>query len=201
MAFQAVPDAAECVIKYLGNSVNTHNVVHATKLGGYNLADLVALAVAVDLAVSTSWLPRQSLDWSYVNTTVRGLAFLNDQETVNNTGAGVGGDLTGGLPNNVTFSVKRTSGLTGRNARGRLYWVGIPRDQIQADENKMIITDADAIVTAIDALRVGITGTAWTAAIVSRFLDSVERPTGVTFEWKQTSYANINIDSQRRRLL
>ena len=201
MAFQAVPDAAEAVITYTGHGKTFKNVVQATKSGGYDLADLVVLAAAVDLTVATDWLPLQNVNYLYINTTVRGLAFLNDQETVNSVGAGAGTVAGAALPDNVTLSLKKSSELTGRNARGRLYWIGTNASDIASNENQYIQANADAIRDAVDALRADITATVWDAAIVSRFLDGAERAEGVTFEWRDTLLVDINVDSQRRRLL
>ena len=200
MAFQAVPDAAEIVVSYLQNAVQSNNVMHAVKPGGYQLADLVALAVAVDLTVGTDWLPLQTLDAAYQQTLVRGLAFINDQETVNNTSAAFGGDVSEGLPANVTISIKKGSSLTGRNARGRLYWMALPQNQLKSNENLVATAALSDIVDAVEAMRAAITATIWTAAIVSRFLDNVKRPFGVTFEWTETSAVDEVVDTQRRRL-
>lgn len=201
MAFQAVPDAAEIIIEYLGNSVQQVNTLQASKAGGYNLADLVVLAVAVDAEITASWLPIQTRDVTYISTTVRGLAFANDQVTTVDTGSAQGGVLSDGLPSNATISIKRGSGLTGRSARGRIYWIGIPAVQLQPNENQLNVLDVDAIEAAVDDMRAAITATVWTAAIVSRFFESVERDPGVFFEWIETQAVNINVDSMRSRLL
>lgn len=200
MAFQAVPDAAEIVITYLQNGIQSNNVLHARKPGGYDLGDLIALAVAVDAVVGTDWLPLVTTDATYQQTLVRGLAFVNDQEAVNNASSAVGGDAQEGLPMNVTWSVKKASGLTGRNARGRVYWMGMPSNKLKTNENLIETVYADAVVVAIEAMRIGITASVWTAAIVSRFLANVKRPVGVTFEWTETVAVNDVVDTQRRRL-
>jgi len=200
MAFQSVPQTAEIVIRYEGNQVTANNVLQAKLGGGYDLADLVVLADAVDAAIVADWLPLQTLDQDYISTTVRGLEFVNDVETVNNDGTGAGGDAASGLPGNVTFSVKKSSGLTGRTARGRVYWIGIPSDKLAANENQLLSGHAANIEDAVEAMRVAIAATIWDPVIVSRFLDGVQRPTGATFSWISTVAVNESIDSQRRRL-
>ena len=201
MAFQAVPDCAEIVITYQGHGKQFKNVVHASKLGGYDLGDLVALASAVDVAVSANWLPIQSVDYAYVSSTARGLALENDQEWVNTTGAGAGVKSSAALPDNVTLSIKKSSGLTGRTARGRLYWIGTALEDLATNESMYTLTATDAIVDAVNDVRIAITASVWTAAIVSRFLDNVKRTTGVFFEWKDCVAVDGDVDSQRRRLL
>lgn len=200
MAFQSVPNTAEIVIKYLGNGVISNNVLQATKVGGYDLADLVGLANAVDIAVAANWLPIQSQDTTYIDVTVRGLEFVNDQEAVNGNSTAQGGVLTNGLPGNATFSVKKSSGLTGRSARGRMYWIGMPAADLQPNENLLTVVASDAIEAAVEAMRVAISASVWEPVIVSRFLDGVPRVTGAVFNWIATNAVNINVDSQRRRL-
>lgn len=200
MAFQSVPETAEIVIQYFGNNETFNNVLQARLPGGYVQADLTLLALTVNNAVANDWLPIQTVDAVYIQTLVRGLEFVNDLEAVNGSGTGPGEVLTIGLPGNVTFSVKKGSGLTGRAARGRLYWIGLPAADLQANENLLTIVASDAIEAAVESMRSKITSTVWNAVIVSRFLDGVLRPTGATFNWTTTNAVNINVDSQRRRL-
>lgn len=201
MAFQSVPETAEVVITYTGHAKEFKNVVHARWPGGYTLGGLVVLAAAVDLAIGANWLALQSSDYNYIDTTVRGLEFENDQETVNNISTGPGVVIGAGLPDNVTLSIKKSSGLTGRSARGRLYWIGSPATALAPNENTFNSADAAAIVAAIEAVRVALEVSAWTPVIVSRFNAGVQRPAGVTFFWTATVAVNNNVDSQRPRLL
>ena len=200
MVFQSVPNTADIVITYVQNGKNIQNVLQAFKAVQYDLSDLQLLATAVDIAVAANWLPIQSSDASYVRTTVRGLEFENDQEATADASAGAGLTLVSGLPNSVTFAVKKQSGLTGRSARGRLFWMGMPRDALQANENKLIIASADAIEAAVDGVRAAITATIWQAVIVSRFEDNVRRPFGIVFNWINSEAVDIQVDNQRGRL-
>ncbi len=201
MAFQSVVNSAEAVITYAGHGQEFKNIVHAQKVSGYDLTDLEALAAAVDASVVADWLPIQSSDYTYLNTTVRGLNAINDQETTDDTGSAAGGGGANALPDNVTLSIKKSSGLTGRSARGRLYWIGTPLGKLATNENQYTTAGRDEIVAAVEALRVAIGATAWDPIIVSRWLDNVKRSTGAVFPWVDTVAVNINVDSQRRRLI
>jgi len=200
MAFQPVPNTADIVITYLQNSVQMNNVLQAFLSTQYTLADLQLLADAVDVAVAASWLPIQTLDTNYIRTTVRGLEFENDQEAFADANAGLGANVSPGLPNQVTFVIKKQSGLTGRNARGRVYWIGLPSANLQVDENKLTIGAADQVEAAVDAMRAAISATIWQAVIVSRFKDKVKRATGVVFNWVSSDAVDIDVDTQRPRL-
>jgi hypothetical protein len=105
------------------------------------------------------------------------------------------------MPDNVTLSIKKSSGLTGRTARGRLYWIGTHALDIASNENSYVAASVTAIEAAVDAIRVAIAATVWTPSIVSRFASGVKRPTGVAFTWIASNAVNQNVDSQRRRLI
>jgi hypothetical protein len=138
---------------------------------------------------------------SYTGTLVRGLQDINDFEGFDNDKAGPGGDVSPGSPGNVTIAIKRASGLTGRSARGRTFWIGLPVDQLDTNKNTVIQADADAIVAAVDEVRLDIIEQGWVPVIVSRFSLGVKRDEGETFEWLASSIVDREVDSQRRRLL
>ncbi len=200
MAFQAVPDTAEITVIYTQNLENITNTMYAKLVGGYDLAGLNALASAVDVAVAANWLPLQTVDAVYQRVEVRGLSVENDIATENNDSTAAGGDVNEGLPNNVTLSVKKTSGLTGRSARGRLYFMGIPSNDLSTNENQWAAAVVTAITAAVDAIRIAISATAWSPVLVSRFTNGLPRPFGVVFNWTGSVAVNINVDTQRGRL-
>ena len=201
MAFQAVPETAEIVITYLGNSSNMVNVLAARKVGGYSLADIQGLAFAVDAGVGSLFLPIQSSKMAYVSTTVRGLANENDLEDINTNSAGPGADPDVGTAGNVTLSVKKSSGLTGRSARGRLYWIGMRVVDLTANKNRLDQASVDLIVSKIEGMRLLIITEGWVPVIISRFTGGLERDPAVTFSWDSTVAVNADVDSQRRRLI
>ncbi len=200
MAFQSAPGSAIAVMSFLLNGEIMQNSVHANIVTGYDLADLQLLADTVDANIAAAWLEDMTVDAAYVSTTVRGLEFENDQEASANAGAGPGLLLTQGLPGNVTLSIKRGSGFTGRSARGRLYWIGLAREQLQDNENFVSQTAADAIVANVQSMRGSIAGTVWTPAILSRFSNGLAREFAEAFEWLTSSVVDIAVDSQRSRL-
>lgn len=202
MAFQAVPDTAEIDIIFTLNAEIVQNVFYAELPGGYTLVDLQALADKVDLQVQGTWKSQLAPEAIYVRTEVRGLAFENDlvaQQTLSN-GPGV---HTGAvLPNQVTFSIKKTSGLTGRSARGRTYWVGVPDNVLQVgNENLVSGVWAAAVVAAVGTLRTAIaTVGLWEPVLVSRFTGGLPRATGVTFNWVGETNVDQRVDTLRGRL-
>lgn len=202
MAFQPVVDTVEIDVIYTEHGETLQNVFYARLPGGYLLADLVALAVAVDGAMATHWLPQQAVEAFYSRIEIRGLAVENDISTTNNTSSGVGALLSGALPNNVTLAVKKESGLTGRSARGRCYWIGTVQASLEStNENKLTTTYVAAVVLAVDRIRIVIpTVGLWEPVLVSRFSGGLPRSAGKTFPWLSSIAVNEDVDSQRGRL-
>lgn len=202
MAFQSVPDTAQINVIFDVNGEILQNSFYALHPGGYSLANLQALADDIDTAIPVTWQPRQAADCIYLRTDVLGLDQENDLVATQNANTGPGGDITAPMPNNVTFALKKLSGLTGRSARGRSYWIGIPKDKTHsASENRLDATYITNILSAIDSIRTNIDTTGlWEAVLVSRFTAGAKRSFGVTFPWVGTTFVNDVIDTQRGRL-
>ncbi len=202
MAFQAVPDTAAIDHIWTLNGVTVQNTHYAKLPGGYNLAGLQTVADSIDTIFADTFDDDVPSEAEYVRTDVRGLAVINDLVATQNAGAGPG--LHGGdaLPNQVTFAIKKGSGLTGRSARGRIFWIGIPDSETQAaDENFLVQTYVTSIVADIDLIRTRIDAlSGWEAVLVSRFSESVQRPVGVTFPWLTTTNVDLRLDTHRGRL-
>ncbi len=202
MAFQKVVDTVEIGIIYSQNAVIVQNTFYAKMVGGYLLADLVALAASVDAFVQGNWKAQQVTEAIYLRTEVRGLAVENDLVTSNSDSTGPGVLVSPPLPNNVTLSIKKESGLTGRSARGRTYWIGVPQDRLlTANENLLEAAYVVDVVAAIDQIRGAINSVGtWQAVLVSRFTAGAPRSEGVTFPWITTSNVDTRIDTLRGRL-
>lgn len=200
MAFQAVPNTAEITLVFQQNLEMITNTFHAEKPGGYNFAEISALADLVDSLAATHLLPLMTLECEYQRTEVRGLATENDLFDTDGTNSGFGADAAEGLPNNVTLSLKKTSGFTGRSARGRWYFVGFPVNDLAPNENQWAQAAVDSAEIAVEAIRGGILAGPWTPVIVSRFTAGLPRDEGITFPWIGTVAVNNNVDSQRGRL-
>jgi len=202
MAFQKVVDCVEIDMIYTYNSVPAQNVFYARLVGGYSQAQIQTLADAVDGAWAATFPGDQPVEVSYVRTEVRGLAVPNDITAQSVVSAGPGTHTGNALPSQVTFSIKKTSGLTGRSARGRTYWIGIPDNELEgADENFVKAAYAAQMVADIDFIRSTIEGTgAWEAVLVSRWFENVKRSEGEVFPWTGTTNVDLRVDTNRSRL-
>lgn len=202
MAFQPVPDVAAIDVIFTLNGVTVQNTHYGLLPGGYTLSDLQALATKIDLTFSATIAPDSPPEVTYVKTEVRGLAVINDLLAEANVGTAVGLHSGSALPNQVTFAIKKLSGFTGRSARGRVFWVGVPDNTLQpTNENLVTATWAANVVADIDFIRNQIeTVGLWQAVIVSRFTLGAQRPFGVTFPWVDTTNVDLRVDTHRGRL-
>lgn len=202
IAFQRVPNTAEIDMIYTLNGVTVQNVFYAQLPTGYVQADLQALADKIDTAFLATFVTEMPPEVAYIRTDVRGLDQINDLTATQNAGAGVGTHTGSAFPNNVTLAIRKTSGLTGRSARGRTFWIGVPDDEVAgADENFLKATWADAAVSDIGTIRnfIGTVGL-WEPVLVSRFENKVERDEGALFPWTGESYVDRRVDTHRGRL-
>jgi hypothetical protein len=202
MAFQPVEDTVEIDMIFTYNGVTAQNVFYAELPSGYNLTDLEDLAAQVDVNWQGNWRTEQPSEVQYLRTEVRGLAVINDLFVSDDTSSNAGTHIGDALPNNVTFAIKKESGQTGRSARGRTYWIGIPADEItEEDENQLEDAFIALIVANVDSVRTSIAAVqGWNPVLVSRFTGGAQRAEGKTFPWLATSNVGTRIDTQRRRL-
>lgn len=106
----------------------------------------------------------------------------------------VGTDASGSLPNNVTFALKRQTGLAGRKNRGRIYLIGLSKDRLQADGQRLATAQANGMVVAYDALmNQQFTDNAADEVIAHKSL-------GTFTHVVSYAYTDLVLDSQRRRL-
>jgi hypothetical protein len=110
-----------------------------------------------------------------------------------------GSNLSGSLPNEVTFCVSLRTNSAGRSARGRFYWLGIPIDQ-RSGQNRVISAFRANTAGAVTGLAVSIASVGMAMVIVSYFSNGVPRPGGPVYFPVATGVTTDDIlDSQRRR--
>jgi hypothetical protein len=201
MAFQSVPDCAEAVVNGSVGVVEYNNILNFTFVGGgYDQSDINALAAAVDGWYSTEVLPLLSVSYDYNFTRVRGLEDENDREGLNSSGAGAG-SVTGLISAaNAALVITHRTGFTGRSARGRSYVGGLAASE-QGGAAIWNSTVAGALATAFNDLRAAVVSAGWSFVVVSRFTGGAPRTVGTFFPVTVSEARNIDMDSQRGRLL
>lgn len=199
MAFQSVPHTAEIVVRGSMAGQEMINTFYAQMPGGYAIADIEALAGAVDDWVAAEFRPQMPNNYTYVSTDVRGLNSAIDLQATDNASAGTGAASPTTLSNNAALSVKRGSGFTGRGARGRIY-LPPPTPDLMSDDNHISAGGVTAYQTMLVALDAVISGAGWIPVIVHRVEAGVPLAVAVVFTITEWIVVDNVIDSMRRRL-
>ena len=199
MPFQSVPNTAEIIVRGVMGGQEIINTFYGQMTGGYTLADIEALASAVDGWVAATYKALLASNYTYVSTEVRGLNAIIDLSATNNTSAGAGTNGSSTFANNATLSVKRGTGHTGRGARGRIYLPPPPANAL-LDDNHVTATYVTGVQTALVALDAIISGAGWIPVMVHRVEAGVPLAVAVVFTVIEWIVVDNVIDSMRRRL-
>jgi hypothetical protein len=120
-------------------------------------------------------------------------------QVVNTDEAGANGAASGGTaPGNVTWCETLRTGHVGRAFRGRNYLPGLPEDALNG--NEVYSTFANDIIAGENLWAAALTAAGYVWCIVSRTLNGVTRTPPVALPITGVGYADLSIDSQRRRL-
>lgn len=104
-------------------------------------------------------------------------------------------------PNVASLAIKKSTGVPGRNGRGRWYWPAWNANQYSA-QNLILASAADSWVAALAAMQAAIEAGTYPCkvGIVSKIVGGAPRPNGVFYQITGWSYTDLTVDSQRRRL-
>lgn len=202
MAYQPVAATALIEIVYLANGQTCENTLyfrHATT--GWSPAELTALAQAIQ----NWWVG----EMAGITSNEIGIVRIDATDLSDQFGPKVifpvtptqlGTNPSPPLPNNATFCTTFTTGLRGRAFRGRNFFVGLAENF--ATGNQVSVPFATSLVNAYSEL-LGATylpvGVDW--MVVTRVVNGVvQMPTALTNAVLSAVHADLNVDSQRRRL-
>lgn len=203
MAFQSVPDTIEVDFNMSYKTIPIQNTFYVKVAGAdYTQGSAEDLGSALAAWFAATYVDRLPADLVGVNITLRGLENANDFLVIDTDIAGEPGVRTNDFPNNVAWAVRRNSGLTGRSARGRVFWPIASADRNASSENFVDATSAAAIVAILNLFESAAQGAVASATevIVSRFSGGVKRTTGITFPVVNYSYSDLKFDTMRGRL-
>lgn len=190
----AAPGIARLEAVWLQENERVENTFHYRLSGAITVASLKAIADAYK-----TWLTTHTALFhaacQLVHLSVRDLSSSSGavyegivSPPVNGTDAG------GAQPNNVTFALKRETGLRGRHNRGRIYLIGLSVGRISTGSQALNAADAASFVTAYNALMaLESSSAAATEVILHPKLGTGTDVLGYVF-------ADLWLDSQRRRL-
>jgi len=198
MPFIPVPDTVQLEIRGTLAGEQVENTFYYLSAGTIDQTLLDAITLAADTYV-TAEIGQFSTNFVYRESYARDLSdstFLSSLLPATGTPTGA---FTGPRANNETFAFKRTSGFSGRSARGRIFWMGIA-DGMCASANLVDPAWSNPTVDWLEALDAVIALEGVTPVIVSRYNAGVPRTTGVTYPLLTWTYTDLRIDTLKGRL-
>lgn len=199
--FVPAPNVAQVNMMYqFGNDI-MENVYDVLGTGAWTAATLLSLGSQMRDWENTIAKNQRSVQIALTRITV------TDQTTAGATGVdmpvapAINGTVPGVMaPGNVTWCIKKTTGLRGRSFRGRTYWIGMPTTFYTSA--LMDPTKAGLIVAALNAIGTSIsTVNGGQLVIVSRRTGGAVRPgNAVVTPVVNFASTDLILDSQRRRL-
>lgn len=179
---------------YVMSSQNVENVFHYHLGSTIDVAKLNAMC-ATYAGWATAHVGAISPATQLVKLQARDLTSVAGASVIYNVSPPIVGTSAGNpVPNNVTWSLKKVSGLRGRANRGRVYLVGMTTADLFADEQQVTSAFANANVANYLELM--------TDQITSNGAQEViyHKATGLGTPVVSYAYADLYLDSQRRRL-
>jgi hypothetical protein len=201
--FIPVANCASVELIYSLNPVTYENVLHVKKASPYTLADLQAVRAIVVSWDSATGKTIRTAGSTMVRVRTKALDTLGSPFEDYSVPSPVTGTHSGSvnLPQNVAYAIRLATGLTGRSYRGRVYVGGLNGDQASGTTVGVINTAArDAILTAYNTLMTSLASGGHTLCVVSYRTGKAWRAAGVATTVQTITAADLNLDSQRRRL-
>jgi len=201
MAFVAVPATVKVDWFYTYNGINCMNRMYVNRTESEPTA---ATCAAIASQAAAWWIGNAQ---ALVPTTcalrlvqATSVAVQNGPSATFSAGLPAAGSIVSpALPGNNTLCVSLRTGLTGRSARGRWYWVGLAEAQVTG--NLVEGGTATSITAAMDALLNAMNAISSAPLIVSFQSNGVPRPGGpVKFFITDALLVDTTVDSQRGRL-
>jgi len=200
MAFIPIPNVVQLNLEHKLFDQDVVNTTYWLNASPWTVTDMIDLVSANISMWTTEIMPLLSQDLTFENVKSRDLTVqigLSYEAAVNPIVAG--GIATAGLPGNVALCVKKTTGYSGPNARGRIYLAGMGEGFVIGNEvtSSFLANILAALAdwqSGVESLLSGVTH-----VHVSRYLNGVPRTVGAY--WNVLTFTGDTIlDSQRRRL-
>jgi len=199
VTFITIPNTVEVEFRMLWNGVNVENTLYFQTTSTITLATLGNLVNTLDAYWVAEHLTRMASSVLYVSTKARDLSAQAGLSVEYFGSAGIaGGNSNPSMPNNVTWAVKFVAGLTGRAYRGRNYVIGLT--EADSAGNSINSGTANAITADYALLLTTAKPAGWDWVIASRFLNNAPRSTGIATNVTGVGYADLRIDTQRKRM-
>lgn len=199
MAFIPVPNTAAVHVRGALGGQLTENVFYYRFATQPTESDLQDLVDALSVHIIGNWLVLLPDQWVGREIYAEDLTEKPGAQATNTDIAGeLGASGADMFPANVTLAIQRSSGLSGRSSRGRVYWQGIPLSK--ATLSYIDTAFANSVVTALTTMDGVAIALEWVPVIVSLYTDLAPRTEGVTYPVSVWKWVDLTTDSMRRRL-
>lgn len=200
MPFIPVENTAAVHVRGLYYANQTENVLYYKFPTQPTTEDLEALCTAIVPVIVSNWITNLPPAWVGREVYARDLTTTPSAEYTDTTILGEVGSYpdTEGEPGNVTIALQRSSGLSGRGTRGRIFWQGIPESQVAG--NYVAGPFLSNLVAALELTDAAAVVAGWLPVIVSLYEAGLPRSAGVTYDLLTWKWVDNAVDSMRRRL-
>ena len=198
MAFIPATNTLRLAINYISaNGETATNVIHVRyTLGAITGAAVTALFNALDTWFNTSWAPNASTSWQTDLYSAVDLTAV-DGPVYTRVNAISGDNTLGPLPAQNTVAISFRTGLSGRSRRGRLYHVGLSKDQVTA--STLASGVAAALITAYSELVDAFIDIDWELVIASFVSNGAPRAAALLTPVNQVILSDPIVDSMDTR--
>jgi hypothetical protein len=175
------------------------NTWHVRKTSGFTLADLIAIAAAVNSWWDTEYSYVMPTPISYVRVETKDLTSATGLVYHSTAATRATGRVAAGVnPANVAYCVTQQTGFAGRTKRGRTYIPGIPLTFVTG--NELVAGQSADYVSRLNDLGSSLSSLGFPLVVCSYRLNGVDRAEAeTTLVGTFAAYDNI-VDTQRRRL-
>lgn len=201
MAHQDVTNTVQIEIRFSMGGNNAQNTLHALCTTAPGLNDLEDLAAVVDAWVVTEWAPLASSSWGAYEIVMTSLDSLSGPRASFPIAPPQQGTLAiEPEPANVTLAVKADTGIRGRGKNGRVFWIGLNKDQVTGNQIEALVSAS--IVTALNNLNNDIAALANFdgLCVPHRVVNGVEPNPATSALVQRFLVTDLSLDSQKNRL-
>lgn len=198
MPFVPIPNTVRCELRFTQDNQQVANIFHVEKNEPLTVGDLNTIGGVF----VTWWSGMSSLiadDVTFREIDMRDQTSPGAIGILYNTGLPLSGSAGAfALPNHVTAAIKWGTGLTGRSYRGRTYHIGLTEAQVT--KNQIVSTVVEDLLILYNELITDMVTAGYSLVVASRYANNAPRVTGVTTPILTAAFADVVVDSQRKRL-
>lgn len=199
MAFQPAPGIVAVELRGVLHGQRVENVLHFRAIGSISQASLQGLVNAIGaLVASEAYLAYWPVEFQWTEIYARDLSVSIGVQASDSSVAGEVGTGGVGMPGNVTIAITLRSGLTGRSARGRVYWMGLTEGSVVG--NAVSGPVVAGYVDVLEDIRAEALTAGFELVVLSRQQNGVLLANAIGYDVVTIGATDLNVDSQRKRL-